>query len=54
MEAQEMSGRAGDVSYWEGACDVRDEDSGELVGRAYLEMTGYADDIGEKLRSDGG
>lgn len=50
MEAQEMTGRAGGVSYWEGACDVRDEDSGEVVGRAYLEMTGYADDIGEKLR----
>ncbi len=50
MEAQEMTGRAGGVSYWEGACDVRDEDSGELVGRAYLEMTGYADNIGEKLR----
>jgi len=50
METQEMTGRTGGVSYWEGACDVRDEDSGELVGRAYLEMTGYADNIGEKLR----
>jgi predicted secreted hydrolase len=50
MEEQEMVGAAGGVSYWEGACDVLDEESGEKVGRAYLEMTGYADDIGEKLR----
>lgn len=50
MKAQEMTGGAGGVSYWEGACDVRDESSGEIVGRAYLEMTGYADDIGERLR----
>jgi predicted secreted hydrolase len=50
MEDQEMVGAAGGVSYWEGACDVRDEVTGEVVGRAYLEMTGYADDIGEKLR----
>lgn len=50
LEHQEMTGGAGGVSYWEGACDVKDEDSGEVVGRAYLEMTGYADDIGEKLR----
>jgi len=50
MDEQEMVGAAGGVSYWEGACDVRDEVTGEIVGRAYLEMTGYADDIGEKLR----
>jgi predicted secreted hydrolase len=50
MEAQELNGGAGGVSYWEGACDVRDEASGEIIGRAYLEMTGYADDIGRKLR----
>ncbi len=50
MEDQEITGRAGGVSYWEGACDVRDEENGELVGRAYLEMTGYADNIAEKLR----
>lgn len=50
MDEQELIGGAGGVSYWEGACDVRDEDTGETVGRAYLEMTGYADDIGRKLR----
>ncbi len=50
MEDQEIVGNVGGVSYWEGACDVRDESSGEIVGRAFLEMTGYADNIGDKLR----
>lgn len=50
LENQEMTGGTGGVSYWEGACEVKDEASGEMVGRAYLEMTGYADDIGQKLR----
>jgi predicted secreted hydrolase len=50
LENQEMTGGAGGVSYWEGACEVVEEASGETVGRAYLEMTGYADDIGQKLR----
>jgi predicted secreted hydrolase len=45
-----MTGGAGGVSYWEGACEVVEEASGENLGRAYLEMTGYADDIGQKLR----
>jgi predicted secreted hydrolase len=50
MPNQEMGGAVGGVSYWEGACDVRDELTGEIVGRAFLEMTGYADDIASKLR----
>jgi predicted secreted hydrolase len=29
-------------TYWEGACDVLDATSGKKIGRAYLEMTGYA------------
>lgn len=29
------------VRYWEGAVDVRDEPSGDLLGKGYLEMTGY-------------
>ncbi|MCB1231783.1 MAG: carotenoid 1,2-hydratase [Verrucomicrobiae bacterium] len=54
MEAQELSGGLGGVSYWEGAGDVIDESSGEAVGRAYLELTGYAkgDDLGRRLRGD--
>lgn len=47
---QEIAGGAGGVAYWEGACDVIDEETGEAVGRAFLEMTGYADDMGRFLR----
>lgn len=50
MRAQELSGGPAGVSYWEGACDVYEPAVGEVVGRAFLEMTGYADDIGERLR----
>ena len=50
MAEQEMTAGAGGVSYWEGACDVYCFDEEKVVGRAFLEMTGYADDIAEKLR----
>ncbi|MDF1824514.1 MAG: lipocalin-like domain-containing protein [Verrucomicrobiales bacterium] len=50
MPNQEMSNGTGGVSYWEGACDVIDLNSGNAVGHAFLEMTGYADNIAEKLR----
>jgi predicted secreted hydrolase len=33
----------GAVSYWEGAVGVRDADSGESLGRGYLELSGYAE-----------
>jgi predicted secreted hydrolase len=33
----------GAVSYWEGAVGVRDTDSGESLGRGYLELSGYAE-----------
>ncbi|MEN8177751.1 MAG: lipocalin-like domain-containing protein [Pseudomonadota bacterium] len=29
------------VTYWEGAVEVRQESSGDLLGKGYLEMTGY-------------
>ncbi len=38
---QELSGGIGGVPYWEGACRVLDG-SGREVGRAFVEMTGYA------------
>ncbi len=50
FENQELPGGVGGVSYWEGACEVRDEASGAIVGRAYLELTGYSGDLGERLR----
>lgn len=49
FDHQEVTGGAGEVSYWEGACDVIDGE-GETIGRAYLELTGYADNIAENLR----
>ena len=48
MDGQEMANGSGGVSYWEGACDIWEGD--EIVGRAFLEMTGYADSIADKLR----
>jgi len=33
----------GAVSYWEGAVRVRDADNGALLGRGYLELSGYAE-----------
>ncbi len=47
-DAQEMVAGSGGVNYWEGACDVLE--SGELIGRAYLELTGYAGDVASRLR----
>ena len=38
---QELSGLAGSIPYWEGACRVLDS-KGREVGSAFLEMTGYA------------
>ena len=33
----------GAVSYWEGAVGVRDAETGKMVGRGYLELSGYAE-----------
>ena len=46
---QELSGRLGGVSYWEGACRVLNDHHVE-VGSAYLELTGYAGDLAERFR----
>jgi predicted secreted hydrolase len=43
VDAQELSGLASGVAYWEGAIDVEGARDGRpLRGRGYLEMTGYA------------
>lgn len=47
---QELRGAVGGVPYWEGACQVLDP-SGAAVGSAYLELTGYAQDLGRVLGS---
>jgi predicted secreted hydrolase len=46
---QELSGALGGVTYWEGACRVRDA-AGKECGRAFLELTGYTGDLGARLR----
>jgi predicted secreted hydrolase len=39
---QELANTVGGVSYWEGAVDARDADSGKTLGVGYVELTGYA------------
>ncbi len=46
---QEMAAAPGGVSYWEGACDILDSTQ-VLIGRGYLELTGYVGDLAERLR----
>ena len=37
---QELGGKLGGVTYWEGACRIVDE-AGATLGSAYMELTGY-------------
>ncbi|MDB6138352.1 MAG: carotenoid 1,2-hydratase [Verrucomicrobiaceae bacterium] len=48
-DAQELDGIISGLPYWEGACDVVDA-QGKVVGRAFLELAGYAGDLGKHLR----
>ncbi len=48
MAAQEIHGKLGGISYWEGACDILE--NGRVTGDAYMELTGYAGELGEALR----
>ncbi len=48
LSDQEIRGRVGGIAYWEGACNVLNE-SGENVGRAYLELTGYEESLSGSL-----
>ena len=41
---QEQGGSITGLPYWEGACDVLDA-RGEVIGRAFLELAGYAGDL---------
>lgn len=45
---QEQGGSITGLPYWEGACDVRDQ-NGQLIGRAFLELAGYAGDLKQYL-----
>lgn len=48
VEASEMPGELGGISYWEGAVDIYDENEKHL-GIGFLELTGYAQDLSERL-----
>jgi predicted secreted hydrolase len=49
LRDQELTGAVGGVPYWEGACRVLDA-GGRHVGEAFVELTGYAGDLGARLR----
>jgi len=49
LEAQEFIGNTGSNPYWEGACEVLDAND-QKIGRAYLELAGYAGGLGQMLR----
>ena len=48
LDAQEFTGNRSDNAYWEGACEVLNED-GTRVGMAYLELAGYGGGLGARL-----
>ncbi len=48
VQDQEQGGSITGLPYWEGACDVLDE-RGEVIGRAFLELAGYAGDLRKYL-----
>lgn len=49
MDAQELSNGSAGFAYWEGACDVLDDEE-KTIGRAYLELVGYGGSTGDGLR----
>jgi predicted secreted hydrolase len=51
MAQQELTtGRSTQVTYWEGAIDVKGASNGTTVtGRGYMELTGYAERLSKKL-----
>ena len=48
VQDQEQGGSITGLPYWEGACDVLNE-RGEVIGRAFLELAGYAGDLRKYL-----
>ena len=48
LDAQEFTGNRSDNAYWEGACEVLNED-GKRIGMAYLELAGYGGGLGARL-----
>lgn len=50
VEDQEQDGGITRLPYWEGACDLMDS-RGQIAGRAFLELAGYAGDLAGHLSS---
>lgn len=46
---QEIQGELGGIRYWEGACDVLDEEN-RSIGTAYVELTGYDGKLAQRIR----
>lgn len=49
LDNQEVRGELNGTYYWEGACEVQNPE-GISLGQAYLELAGYHDSLGNKLR----
>ncbi|MBP51765.1 MAG: carotenoid 1,2-hydratase [Opitutae bacterium] len=48
LNNQEFFGNRSDNAYWEGACEVLNEE-GSRIGNAYLELAGYGGGLGARL-----
>lgn len=48
VQDQEQGGEITGLPYWEGACDVLDA-QGQVIGRAFLELAGYAGNLQKYL-----
>ena len=48
LDEQEFTGNRSDNAYWEGACEVLN-DQGKRIGSAYLELAGYGGGLGARL-----
>ena len=48
LRRQELVGKLGGISYWEGACDVFENN--KPIGEAYMELTGYHESLKENLK----
>jgi predicted secreted hydrolase len=49
LKDQEQGGSITGLPYWEGACDVMEPGNEQPVGRAFLELAGYAGNLSQHL-----
>ena len=48
FDQQELTGELGGIAYWEGACDIYENNT--KTGEAYMELTGYNESLESQLR----